>query len=55
MDQKTKSIILIIVALLIAAIALYWIFTFWWTFVVAALAFGIGYFIGKYGKAEKQK
>lgn len=55
MDKKTKSILVIIVVILLAAVALYWIFKFWWTFIVAALAFGIGYFVGRANKGSKKK
>lgn len=47
MDKTTKNIIYLALAIVLGAIALQFIFRFWWTILVAIVAFVIGYFVGK--------
>lgn len=47
MDKKSKNVLIVIGVIIASAVALNLIFKFWWTFIVAALCFGIGYLVGK--------
>jgi membrane protein DedA with SNARE-associated domain len=53
MDKRTKNIIILVAALIAAALVLKLIFTFWWTFIIAAVAFGVGYIMGRRGGKEE--
>ena len=52
MDKQTKNVLMIIGAVVVLAILLKLVFTYWWTFIVGALAFGIGYIMGRQKKNE---
>ena len=54
MDKKSKNVLVLVVIVILGAIALNLIFKFWWTFIVAALAFGMGYMLGRDSKKEKK-
>ena len=54
MDQRSKNVLVLVVIVILGAIALNLIFKFWWTFIVGALAFGMGYMLGRDSKKEKK-
>ncbi|MCB9222793.1 MAG: hypothetical protein R2780_10685 [Crocinitomicaceae bacterium] len=47
MDKQTKNVLIVIGAIVVLAIVLKLVFTYWWTFIIGALAFGIGYAMGR--------
>ncbi|UKN01881.1 hypothetical protein K6119_19340 [Paracrocinitomix mangrovi] len=47
MDEQSKRALVIVLILAGAAVGLFFIFKFWWTFLVAAVSFLAGYFMGK--------
>ncbi|MBD3638606.1 MAG: hypothetical protein HUJ25_14730 [Crocinitomicaceae bacterium] len=54
MDKSTKNILILVGAVVVAAIVLKLVFTYWWSFIVAAVAFGLGYMLGKSSHRSKK-
>jgi hypothetical protein len=47
MDQQTKNVLMIVGGVVVLAVVLKLVFSYWWTFIVGALAFGAGYAVGR--------